>query len=124
MIFNGNPPTLVSVRPNTDSYFNIAGVYTLTPFTHGISFTLIRSTYSYPNTLVNALLALKIGKEDIYVSRYIQGVNKRVMTVQSRITKANCVMVGHLSSVVYSPMCHCQFYVCVRMFVILTNIYK
>ena len=65
------------------------------------------------NTLLNARLALKIGKEDTYSSRVIQGINKRVLKAQSGITKVNYVMIGHLSIVVYSPTCHCHFYVCI-----------
>ena len=77
---------------------------------NGSSSILSLSTCSYLNKLLTALLALKIGKENTYGSWVIQGVNKRVLKAQREITKINYIMVGHLSSVVYSPTCHCHFY--------------
>ena len=63
--------------------------------------------------LFNALLALKIGEEEIYGLGVIQGANKRVWKGQRGITKVNYIMVGYLSSVVDSPTRHCHFYVCI-----------
>ena len=61
---------------------------------NGSSPILSLSTYSCLNTLFNALLALKIGKEDTKGSRYIRGAEKNVMMAQCGITKDNYVMVG------------------------------